>query len=139
MLGGICRALTLASQNRGWSYNQWSVFPPNNHEVIRSYSPLIARATTTTTATAGGETVGTVTVATPSSQAESVKEMTQQCDGSWQPLTALKSKVFINLLQNKVPILSSFRIFMTKCLAFASICQDLSQKVMPVATETTFY
>eukprot|EP00434_Breviolum_minutum_P004569 symbB.v1.2.004031.t2/scaffold227.1/size261201/17 len=40
------------------------------------------RATATTTATAGGETV---TVATPSSQAESVKEMTQQCSpgSSW--------------------------------------------------------
>lgn len=85
---------------------------------------LLARATATTTATAGGETV---TVATPSSQAESIKEMMQQCcDGSWQPLTAWKSKVFINLLQNKVLILSSVRVFMTKCFAFASICQNLS-------------
>lgn len=113
------------TQSRGWSCKEWSLFQPNNHgghQVILPFCwlgqrppqrpPLVGRQSPWQHP--------------PRKQSPSRRWRSNVVMEVSKPWLHLKSKVLINLLQNKVPILSSVRVFTTKCFAFASTCQDLS-------------
>lgn len=113
------------TQSRGWSCKEWSLFQPNNHgghQVILPFCwlgqrppqrpPLVGRQSPWQHP--------------PRKQSPSRRWRSNVVMEVGNPWLHLKSKVLINLLQKKVLILSSVRVFMTKCFAFASICQDLS-------------